>query len=180
MGEVYSFNKALKYAKNKFIFLSDQDDIWINGRVSKFLNKMNNENWLVTSNFSWIDENDKNIYVEFDGVNNIQSKKSLKNIIDIFIGKTNYFGCAMCLNSKLKKIIFPIPKFVESHDLWISLASNILNKNYHLNDKTLYKRKHLNNTTSTVSNRPLYKKIYSRLVFVISIVVIYYRVSNRI
>ena len=28
-----------------------------------FWNKMNNENWLVTSNFSWIDENDKNIYV---------------------------------------------------------------------------------------------------------------------
>ena len=27
--EVYSFNRAIELAKNNFIFLSDQDDIWI-------------------------------------------------------------------------------------------------------------------------------------------------------
>lgn len=69
-------------------------------------------------------------------------------------------------------IILPIPRFVESHDLWIALVANILKKNCHIDDKTFLKRSHKNNLTSTISNRNFLKKIWSRIIFLLSVIVI--------
>ena len=169
-GDVFSFNRALTLAKNDYIFLSDQDDIWAPGKVSLLHNALINSNAnLVTTNFSWIDEDDNPIYESFDGVNSHHSNKYLKNIIDIFVGKTNYFGCAMALRRDFLSIVLPISSYVEAHDLWIALASNLTRSNVHLNEKTFYKRRHKKNATSTISNRSLIKKLWSRIIFLVSL-----------
>tara|TARA_B100002019_G_C21211712_1_gene569802 strand:+ start:9 stop:752 length:744 start_codon:yes stop_codon:yes gene_type:complete len=173
--EVYSFNRAIELAKNDFIFLSDQDDIWIDDRVKTMKKYINNFN-LVSSNFFWIDKNDKKIEINYDGVKSENSKKYISNIIDIFKGKTNYYGCAMAFHSDLKKIIYPIPNYVESHDLWIAKCANIYKRNIHIDEKTLLKRNHQNNTTSTISTRPFYLKIFARIIFIISIFTILFRI----
>ena len=57
MGHVLSFCKSVSFAKNKYIFLSDQDDIWIDGRVNLMIqNIVEDDSILLTSNFKWIDE----------------------------------------------------------------------------------------------------------------------------
>ncbi len=176
MGHVLSFCKSVSFAKNKYIFLSDQDDIWIDGRVNLMIqNIVEDDSILLTSNFKWIDENDNPIEVLYDGVDQKDSKKYLKNVLDIFIGKTNYFGCAMVFKQELTSVISPTPKFVESHDLWVALAANILKSNRHINAKTFLKRRHSSNATSTHSSRPVWKKLYSRIIFLLSIFVIYKR-----
>lgn len=170
MGEVYSFNKAILNTKNDYIFLSDQDDIWLKGR-SHFMAETlaMSSAILLTSNFSWIDEKDRHIEVKIDGVSSKKSKKNLSNIFDIFIGKTNYFGCAMVFKKNLIGKICPIPKYVESHDLWIALAANLLRSNMHTDEFTFKKRYHSSNATRTVSQRSILMRLYSRLVFLISI-----------
>ncbi len=176
LGHVQSFCKAVSLAKNEYIFLSDQDDIWTNGRVKLMIKNLVESNaLLLTSNFKWIDRHDLPIEMHYDGVNKKNSHKYLKNIFDIFIGKTNYFGCAMLFRKKLSKIISPTPKFVESHDLWVAIAANILRSNIHINEITFLKRKHTFNATSTISERPIWKKLYSRIVFLLSIIVIFKR-----
>ena len=175
-GEILSFSKAISLSKNKYIFLSDQDDIWITGRVKLMIDSLEeSKSHLVTSNFSWINDDDLPIDIEFDGVFSSASNKNLKNILDIFIGKTNYFGCAMLFKRELIPIICPIPRFVESHDLWIAFISNILKSNLHIEEHTFLKRKHNSNVTSTISNRPISKKLFSRVIFLLSILLIYKR-----
>ena len=176
IGHVHSFCKAVSLAKNDYIFLSDQDDIWIEGRVKLMMDSLiKNDVDLLTSNFSWVDANEKQIDVKYDGVDHNNSDKYIKNIFDIFSGKTNYFGCAMLFKKQLISLITPTPKFVESHDLWVALAANIKKSNIHINEKTFLKRKHDLNATSTKSNRPFIKKLYSRIVFILSIFVLYKR-----
>lgn len=173
LGEVFSFNKALSHASKKFIFLSDQDDIWFDKRVKLMIQSLKKSDaYLLTSNFSWIDQDGTSMNIKYDGVKSTSSNKIYKNILDIFIGKTNYFGCAMLMSKDFLKIILPIPKFTESHDLWIALCANIFNKNLHINNKTFFKRSHENNATSTISNRSLLQKIWSRCIFLISIIII--------
>ena len=168
--EVFSFGKAISLANNEYIFLADQDDIWIPGRVDLMKECLScNDRLLASSNFDWVNSNEEPIDVEFDGVNSLNSNAWVRNIADIFAGKTNYFGCAMAFRRELIPIILPIPDYVESHDLWIALAGNLLKANVHLDDKTLWKRKHDSNTTSTVSNRSLYMKIRARAIFALSI-----------
>jgi glycosyltransferase involved in cell wall biosynthesis len=179
-GEVSSFSKAIENAKNNLIFLSDQDDIWKPIKISKTIEAFNLSRCnLITSNFQWIDQEGTEIDIFYDGVSKNSSKNYLKNVIDIFIGKTNYFGCAMAFHKDLKDLILPIPNYVESHDLWIALAGNIYKSNLHLNEKLFLKRFHSNNTTSTVSNRPFYRKAYSRLIFLLSINVLYIRLLKQ-
>ena len=176
-GEIFSFNRAIGIANGKYIFLADQDDIWMEGRLKKMITPLLGNNIsCVSSNFKWINSDGADINIYHDGVEESDSDKNFKNIIDIFKGKTNYYGCAMVFNKKIKKIIYPIPRFVESHDLWIAIAANLMMENYHLNDNTLYKRSHSNNLTSTVSKRNLFRKLYSRIIFIKSIFYLYLRI----
>ena len=64
MGHVLSFCKSVSFAKNKYIFLSDQDDIWIVNLMIQ--NIVEDDSILLTSNFKWIDENDNPIEVLYD------------------------------------------------------------------------------------------------------------------
>lgn len=164
--EVYSFGRAIELARGDIIFLSDQDDIWLPGRLERMMESLRTSGAaLVSSNFEWMDADEQPLNVAFDGVSSQTSQRHLSNIVEIFLGKTNYFGCAMAFQRRLVPLIVPIPAYVESHDLWIALAANQIGSNLHIDDKTLRKRRHVSNTTSTVSNRPLSLKIWSRWIF---------------
>jgi glycosyltransferase involved in cell wall biosynthesis len=176
LGHVKSFSKAIEASIGDFVFMSDQDDIWKVGRVKSMLFALNQKKVkLVTSNFVWINEFDSKIHIPFDGVSSRSSEAYFNNIVDIFIGKTNYFGCAMAFKRDLVPLITPIPSYVESHDLWIALAGNLLKANCHIDDITLFKRRHTNNTTSTKSNRNYVVKINSRIIFIFNILHILFR-----
>lgn len=164
--EVFSFGRAIELARGDIIFLSDQDDVWLPGRVERMTESLQTSGAaLVSSSFEWMDAEERPLDVAFDGVSSQTSKRHLGNIIDIFLGKTNYFGCAMAFQRRLVPLITPIPAYVESHDLWIALAANQIGSNLHIDDKTLRKRRHGSNTTSTVSNRSLPLKVWSRWIF---------------
>lgn len=169
--EVYSFGRAIELARGDIIFLSDQDDIWLPGRAALMVARLRESDaQLISTNFEWIDTSGQPLQVAFDGVSSATSTRYLGNIVDIFFGKTNYFGCAQALRRELVPLITPIPSYVESHDLWIALAANLIRSNLHIDDKTLLKRRHGNNTTSTVSNRPLVRKLWSRWIFARSLI----------
>lgn len=168
---VYSFGQAITYANNSVIFLSDQDDIWNPGRVTRMLSALRSSKVsLVTSNFDWINSHGECIEIRYDGVHSIDSRRWIKNILDIYIGKTNYYGCAMLLSKDLLYFVLPIPKYVESHDLWIALAANLIGSNQHLDDRTFKKRHHESNATSTISTRPIHRKLWARVIFTISLI----------
>ena len=169
--EVYSFGRAIEIATGDIVFLSDQDDVWLPGRVRLMVDRLQKSDAaLITSNFEWMDADERPLDVAFDGVSSTASARHFRNIADIFIGKTNYFGCAMAFKRELIPLIAPIPSYVESHDLWIALAANQIGSNLHIDDKTLRKRRHDSNTTSTVSSRSLFLRLRSRLIFARSMI----------
>ena len=162
--EVYSFGRAISLARHQDIFLSDQDDVWLPGRVALMREALRTAS-LVTTNFEWIDEEERPLQVPCDGVLPQDSSRHLKNIAGIFIGKTSYFGCAMAFRRALVPLIVPIPNYVESHDCWIALAANLIGSNVHLGERTLRKRRHGNNATRTISSRSLGLKLRARAIF---------------
>ena len=161
--EVWSFGRAIGLSRNADIFLADQDDVWLPGRVGRMGIALQRAA-LVTTNFEWIDADGNPLPVSADGVHAEASGKFLKNIADIFIGKTRYFGCAMALRRDLVPLILPIPPYVESHDLWIAMAANLAGSNLHLEEPSLLKRRHDNNATRSVSDRSVVAKLRSRAI----------------
>ena len=171
--EVYSFGRAMSLARHEIILLSDQDDVWLPGRVALMVAALTESRAsLVSSNFESMDGAGEPLTVDIDGVSASDSRRHSKNIWDIFRGRTNYYGCAMAFRRDLNRLVLPIPRFVESHDLWIALAANLARTNVHLDAKTLRKRQHGANVTGPVSWRRLSQKLWSRCVFAFSLAVL--------
>ena len=97
---------------------------------------------------------------------------------EVSIAETEMPGL-LALRREFVSVVAPMPSFVESHDLWIALASNLVGSNTHLDEKTLRKRKHADNATSTVSRRSPYRRLRSRVVFAVSLIVLFVRTRHR-
>lgn len=178
--EVYSFGRALQLATGDVVFLSDQDDVWLPGRADAMVRALRKSSAaVVSSNFEWMDSEGRPIVIPVDGVRSDTSRAHLRNIVDIFVGRTNYYGCAMALRREFIPVVTPIPSWVESHDLWIALASNCARSNVHIDVRTLRKRQHGGNATSPVSTRSLYLKLRARVIFAASLVVVGWRLLTQ-
>ncbi len=177
MQQVFSFGRAISLAKNDIILLSDQDDVWIDGRVSIMLNRLHESGaMLLSSNQEFIDVHGTPIPHHLDALTSKDSTSHLKNTLNIFIGKANYFGCAMAFRRELTGLILPIPSYVECHDLWIALASNLAGSNVHMDDYTVTRKIHDKNFTDL--NRNLFMKIRSRFILGLSIIAIFFRIRG--
>ncbi len=161
LGVNGTFEKAIGMATGRCIFLSDQDDIWTDGRYQLMLDAIDKNKVLcVAGNFSLIDADGKPLDLDMGRLYAKDSSAYAKNILSIFTGSTCYFGCCMAFDSKLKETILPFPEGIECHDLWIAMAANYLKSNAHLDDIVLLHRMHGNNATET--QRALKNKIKAR------------------
>ncbi|MDP5200710.1 glycosyltransferase [Flavobacterium sp. DG2-3] len=173
-GHVFTFGRAISLTNNDIIFMSDQDDIWLEDRVYIMKKELtDNGSLLVSSNTNFINSRGEVLDYKMQGVKSQNSKKNLKNIIDIYLGKENYYGCAMAFKKELKQLILPIPSYVESHDLWIAKAANLINSNTHCDKITLSRRVHGNN--ASIIKRPFLIKLWARIIFTRSIFQLIYR-----
>lgn len=173
-GHVYSFGHVVALATKEIIFMSDQDDVWLDGRLELMKDQLlKSKALLISTNSHFIDSEGKIIDFSLDGVSSESSKKYFKNIMDIFVGKTNYVGCTMAFKKELRNLILPIPCYVESHDLWIAMGANIIKSNLHLDEPSLNRRIHGEN--ASIVKRALLPKLWSRVIFFISMIQLYYR-----
>lgn len=174
LGHVQSFAKAIGMASRQLIFMSDQDDIWVAGRVRAMYDVLSAGAALVSTNSDYIDAEGQPIPALQSGLKQSESGRHWCNIWRIFNGKASYYGCAMALREELRDIILPIPSYVESHDLWIAMAANMVGNNRHLEQITLLRRVH--GTNASVISRPILKKLWSRVIFARSFMQIALRV----
>jgi N-acetyl sugar amidotransferase len=180
IGHVQTFARCLNLASGKYILMSDQDDVWIDGRLQVIKNALESGVLLVSSNSEFIDSKSDVIksHLHFPPfLSEVDSGHHLKNIKKIFFGKAFYYGCCMGLSEELRKLILPIPAYVESHDIWIAMAANLVRSNAHLNRSTVVRRIH--DTNATELNRNFFKKIKSRFIFILSILNLCLRIAMR-
>ena len=153
-----NFENALKYSKGDIIFLSDQDDVWIENKVEIILNQLKKYDLIVSDAF--ITDEKLNITNEslFSEVNS--NRGILKNII-----KNTYYGCCMAFKRKVLKKALPFPKTREiGHDLWLGIIADRYFKVKFLKEKLIYFRRHENTlTTIKKSKRRLIVKLLGRV-----------------
>lgn len=169
LGVNKSFEIGINNCKNEYIFLADQDDIWIDGRVNKMLESLiENQKSIVAGNQEFIDSFGKKIDYSTLELDMNDSEKKIKNMYRIFRGNAYYTGCAMAFKRDIKNKILPFPNYIESHDLWIAKIGILENTIFHLQEKVLKRRIHGSNVS--IGNRSLTKKIKSRVIFLISVI----------
>ncbi|ELC7279248.1 glycosyltransferase [Aeromonas veronii] len=163
-----TFEKAISLSSGKYIFLSDQDDIWVENRVKLMLGALNDsKELLVSTNFTLIDvEGAMTALQQPYQLTSSSSTTYIRNILNIFLGRISYYGCAMAFKRELVQYILPMPKVIESHDLWIAIVANCLGSNLHMENSLLLHRIHGSN--ASVVSRDFSEKVLSRVIFLIN------------
>jgi glycosyltransferase involved in cell wall biosynthesis len=155
---IFNFENALKKASGDFIFLSDQDDIWIENKVSTMMIELLSSD-LVISDAYIVDNKGEIISKSFYKVN-----KSSSGIFSNLLNNS-YLGCTMAFKSTFKPFILPFPSSIPMHDIWIGNVISFKGKVCFINDKLIKYRRHGGNASPTGE-----KSSYSFL----------YRISYRI
>lgn len=179
LGHVRSFERAIALARGEILLLSDQDDLWLPGRVERLREALCHapHAWLATGNLRHMDITSRPIAVPWMPLRAADSTRHLANLAGIFVGQRAYYGCAMALRREMLAVALPIPEFAESHDLWLALVANLARANLHVADDTLLRRLHGANMTRT--DRPLARKLWSRVFFLRAVGVIAWRLVRR-
>ena len=158
-----NFENALKQARGDYIFLSDQDDIWMPNKVQKMVPILKKFD-CVMSNNQIIDVNGKPLNF-FLGEKQPFGKSVFTNL-----KRTPFLGCCMAFSKKSLNYILPFPKKLICHDLWMGALCAYKNSLSYI-DEPLHKyRFHENSVSPSVtanSKNPFFFKIKYRMAFLI-------------
>ena len=147
-----NFENALRLCKGDYIFLSDQDDVWMRNKIEKMMQFLGKYD-LVMSNATTIDGND-NILME---------KLYLKNPIGRGILSFRARGCLFGMTRKLLETMLPIPKSINEHDQWMAIIAEFWHSYYFLDEPLILHRRNIGNASTDVSQKSqnsLFYKIY--------------------
>lgn len=142
-GVVKNFEYAISQCEGDVIFLSDQDDIWVEGKVKKMLKAMKEQRAMaVLHDASLVDEKGELL----DEPTLFALRKCGPGIVKNLI-KNSYTGCCMAFRKELLPVILPIPDDMYMHDYWIGTAAEYCGRVAFLEDALLYYRRHGGNVT---------------------------------
>lgn len=162
---IYNLENALKNAHGDFIFLSDQDDEWVDDKVHVCMENLKNFD-LIIHNANVVDADGKEIAESFFKINHTKGGR----IYNLF--KNGYLGCCMCFSRNLLDSFLPFPKNLPMHDIYIGnyAAFNGFKVKF-ISEKLIHYRRHGHNASITgeKSHRKLSARIADRILILKSI-----------
>lgn len=159
-GYVASFERAITASRGEYIMLSDQDDLWLAGRVDTLINALRTKDF-AASNFT-VFGGPANSYHKVQ-LKNSDSSRWAANLVTTWIGIRPYYGCTMAFRAAAKKLILPFPEFLtETHDQWIAIVANLNREMVHVAAPTVARRLHDENTTPK-TRRPVAVIVRARI-----------------
>lgn len=141
-GFTHNFENALRHASGEYIFLSDQDDVWTQDKVSETLKALSRVDFTI-SDCTTVDA----------GMNELQ--KSRVDYFDLKLGfwrhliKSRFLGCCMAFRRNVLMASLPFPKndFLVEHDIWLAAVAFCYFKSEIIRKPLIYYRRHGKNVS---------------------------------
>ncbi len=163
-GLIHNFENALKNATGDYVFLCDQDDIWLPDKVSEMLGALRLYD-LVVSDCTVVNQNLDVIFESF-----FKQRSSRKGLLKNLY-KNSYLGCCMAFRRKVLEYVLPFPKHIAMHDIWIGLMVELHGTAFFLKKPLMLYRRHGHNASpsSEKSSYSLFYQMKYRAYFIYSL-----------
>lgn len=155
-GILANFENAIRHCQNEIIFLADQDDVWLAGKVQRVLSFFTKDVVLVEHDCVYTNEQ-----LETTSATLFQTRSPHPSYIKNLL-KNAYQGSCMAFRKELTEIILPIPRNICMHDQWIGLLASTCGKVYFLKEAYMLYRRHASANTDD-RRLPLAQKIHNIL-----------------
>lgn len=161
----YNFENALNNANGDYIFLCDQDDIWLSDKVESFLPLLNIYD-LVVSDCKIV-----NADLEIINDSFFKTMNSGEGLWKNFI-KNTYLGCCIAFRKEILSYIIPFPPNIAMHDIWIGLSVELFGNPFFFHKPTSLYRRHGENASfaGEKSQNSFFYKVKYRLNLLLSLV----------
>ena len=171
-GVVSNFENSLNKSSGDYIFLADQDDVWLSNKVTTCLNRLKDFD-LIVCNCKVVDGSLNVLHQSYFNLAR-SGRGFFKNIY-----RSTYLGCCLAFRRDILTDILPFPKkLMMFHDWWIGFIAELKLNVYFENEPLMLYRRHINTTSNTVgsSSNSLFFKIYSRVqIFVLGVFRVFIR-----
>ena len=156
-GFTSNFENALQNAKGDYIFLSDQDDVWMPDKVEKVIKALENYD-LVVHNAELVDGEGKSLNKTYYSTMHNRTG-FLANL-----WRTRWLGCCMAFKRDVLVYCLPFPPKITAHDYWIGMMGMTKFKYHFMAEILISYRRHGNNASpsSEKSNNSLFYKIMTK------------------
>jgi glycosyltransferase involved in cell wall biosynthesis len=145
-GVLRSFEQAIQLSVGEIIFLADQDDLWVDDKISTVMEafRANPKVDIVVSDASLMNEDGTPLAPSYYGTLRKFRSGVFANLIHC-----SYLGCTMALRSRVRTKVLPFPKHADVlHDLWIGTLNSLLGGETLYVDRPLVRyRRHSGNST---------------------------------
>lgn len=159
-GIVANYDFVISKAVGEFVFLSDQDDVWLPNKVEvmrDFFQKHPDMD-VVISDLVIVDGTLETVHNSYFGY------RKIKNGWWHNIMKNGYIGAGMCFRRKIIKKILPIPTNIPMHDMWIGLIGATFKRTAFLPETLTLYRRHGKNSSEIKTKTSFQQKLYWRII----------------
>ena len=149
-GVQNNFTNAVMNCRGAYIFLADQDDLWIGDKINAVVRKFQetgadlvvHDGYMVNEHLETLPGTIFERYGRYDN--------PIRNII-----KCNYWGCCMAFQSHVRELVCPFPSENRvGHDWWLGILVGFHGKIARLDECLMMHRLHDTNQTAE-KRRPL-------------------------
>jgi glycosyltransferase involved in cell wall biosynthesis len=141
-GLAHNIEFLLHRASGEIIFLSDQDDVWLPGKVEAMLQALQSCD-LVVSDCSVVDADLNVLHPSFFALRGSRPGV-LRNLL-----RNRYLGCCMAFRREVLGRALPFPAELPMHDWWIGLVADAFFRVRFIDRPLLLYRRHGANTSPT-------------------------------
>lgn len=142
LGVIPTFERVLTRAAGRVVFLADQDDVWLPGKVDAVLAALSRPGVTgVVHDAKIVNERDDIIDPSY-----FAWRHSGPGVLKNFLANT-YLGCCMAVRCEVLDVAIPIPRAVRTHDGWIGITANAMGRVVFLRTPYLHYRRHGGNVS---------------------------------
>lgn len=160
-GVIANVEHALHHCRGKYIYLADQDDVWMEDKVARVQRTFEETGaHLVVHDCQVRDGDLSHILME-----SFADYRGGRGGFVANVWKNTYIGCCMAFRFELLDYIFPIPKDIQMHDQWIGTKNDLIFKDtVFIRDRLIWYRRHDSNA-SDFSHHSIPQMIALRILF---------------
>lgn len=152
LGVIYNYERALQACKGDFIFLADQDDVWLPEKVAKTLELLNEVD-LVTHDAFMLCPSDDSDTPLWNRSGKLSEIRPYRSGVVCNWWKNSFTGCCMAFRRNVLNRALPFPRNLPMHDQWLGIVAERFFKVRTIEDPLVEYRQHSKNATH-IGNSP--------------------------
>jgi glycosyltransferase involved in cell wall biosynthesis len=141
-GLISNYELLLSLASGEYIFLADQDDVWMADKVEVMLTHLRDADFAVCD-CTVVDAQLNLLYPSFFALRH-SGPGLVHNLL-----RNSYLGCCIAMRRELLEYALPFPSHLPMHDWWLGLVAETFGRVTFIRQSLMMYRRHGGNASPT-------------------------------